>query len=847
MAIMMNTSVVAARLCGTTAGVDLSGLDVDEATADWIDVTVPGDVRAALVAAGRLADPDRDATDAESAWVDDLEWWYRFDLPAPSELRSDESVVLRFDGIDTFATVYVDGVVQATSTNMFRTVEVDVTAIVATPGRHVVAVRIEPPWARLHLDSARGFDDRRNGPRPHVRKAQFGYGWDFAPNQPSIGLWRPVTLRRRQAAWLESVRFQTLRLDGSDAVVAVDAFVGGSGGRVVVRLSDPTGREVLAADAPVVGGVARIAAIVVDAQLWWPHSHGTPTLHDLHVELVDDERVVDSHDSRVGIRTAVLDESPDPDAPGKRFFRFVVNGRPIFAKGANWVPSDIAVGCVDAARYRPLLEMACAANMNMVRIWGGGVYEHDAFYEICDELGVLVWQEFMFACYEPPDEDDDWLADIRAEATDQVRRLRSHPCIVLWCGNNEIEAIAMINDPTLARSPAARIFYEVLPQVVAAEDGVLGYVPTSPMLGNGSDQADRHNWDVWHALAARQGDVATGLDDETAWFVVGVPLGVDSVAGQTMARGMSADQYLTDMSPFPSEFGLRSMPARPTLERWIDAEHLDLHDAQITLRNRDNLGPTDKIELAASLVAGRIETLDDLIDLGQFTQAEGLKLGCEYFRRRWPHCGGELIWQLNDCWPAPTWSLIDHAGRGKGALAYAARFYAPVLASFVAEADGGASLWVTNDLDVEVHDVLTVRLHHLKGGDLWTRDVTFTAAPSSSAPVASWSAGEIDAGPDRALLVTCRDDQIPANRMFFVQPKDLVRGTPNVTTGFMRGEDGRVALTFTADAYALFVHALAEDPSVRFDDNYFDLAVGEKRTITSLGPVDLDGLSVKWL
>lgn len=850
------TTVVAtigsARLRAAEPEESFAGAAVDVATEDWIDVTVPGDVRAALVAAGRIEDPDRDPTDQLARWIDEKEWWYRFDLPAITDLGAGETVVLRFEGIDTFATVYVDGEVRAESTNMFRVVDVDVTDVVRTPGRHVVAVRLERPWARIGLAAADEIGNHRSKVgRQLMRKAQFGFGWDFGPNQPSIGLWRPVTVHRRREAHLDSVRFQTLRLDGSAAVVAVDAFVGGqpAGMTVLVSLTDPDGRVVIDAEAEVVDGVARHVAVVHDPALWWPHDHGTPALHDLKVVLRARDDTLDRHESRVGIRTIELDESPNPERLGTRFFRFVVNGRVIFAKGANWVPADMAVGCVTGEDYRRSLIPALEANMNMVRIWGGGVYEHDAFYDLCDELGILVWQEFMFACAQYPDNDPAWLDDIRAEAVDQVRRLRSHACLALWCGNNEVEAIVMIGDPTATLSPGRNIFNAVLPSVVAAEDGVLGYIPTSPMLGNDDDQADRHGWDVWHGISAFA--KLDTLDPEVvpAFLTVGQPVDPDSPGGRAKAESISADQYLTDLSPFPSEFGLRAMPSRPTLEAWIDEEHLVYDDVQITARNRDVLGPTNKIELSASLVAGPIGDLDDFIDLGQFTQAEGLKLGVDHFRRRWPHTAGTLIWQLNDCWPGPTWSLVDHAGRPKGALSYAARFYAPVHASFAAEPDGSVALWLVNDTTDTVEDTFTVRLHRFESGDEWTEAIDAVLPPQSSQRVASWSSDELEPGPDRALLVRSGSGRAPANRHFFVKPKDLDRPAAKVQWTATTRTDGRLAVTLTAESYTLFAHVLVDDPAVRFDDNHVDLEAGESRTLTSTEPTTTDPATVRvrWL
>lgn len=857
-----------ARLYGAEPGQGYAQPDLDDG--DWLEVAIPGDVRDALRAAGRIEDPRRDATDTATTWVDEQEWWYRFPLPAVGDLGPDEEVVLRLEGIDTFATVYIDGVARHESINMFRIVEIDVTDQLRGDGPHVAAVQIKRP-----ADLVAGLGDladRRTGSRVHLRKAQFGYGWDFAPNVPSIGLWRPVSLVRRSRTHIDSVRFQTIRLDGDSAVVSVDVFVtsaasaasgdnarpdgsktaesaGGPEARITLRA--PDGSEVLHTTAEVRDGVARAIGVVDRPELWWPAGQGAAALHTLDVELADDGRVTDTHHSTVGIRTIELDESPNPDELGRRFFRFIVNGRPLPIRGANWVPCEMAVGTITPARYESLLRTAVEANMNMVRIWGGGVYEQDAFYDLCDRLGLLVWQEFMFACAVYPDQDQEWLDNIRAEATDQVRRLRSHPCIALWCGNNEVEVIQSYMGAAKDRSSGANIFYDVLPEVVAQEDGVLGYVPSSPMMGDDTSQGDRHNWNVWHAVASIPAFLADPeLEPIRNAIATGGRLDPDSPAGRFCARAMSAHQYLDDPGPFPSEFGLNSYPAKETLAAWVDDPHLTLDDDQIALRIRDR-SIANKLELVVSIVGGPITDLDDLIDLSQLTQAEGMKLGLEHYRRRWPHCSGSLLWQLNDCWPGASWSLVDYSGRGKGALDYVRRAYQPVLASFMSDAGGGVSLWVSNDTDTVVRDTVRVRMSKTDGTELWSDEVSVEVGGHSSVPVAAWSADRVESGPDRVLRVasTSAAGPVPANRHLFVPPVELVRPSGKVETRCGRTTDGRLTVDLFADGYALFTHVIVSDPTVRFDDNHFDLEPGERRTLTSLRPTDAGeaDLTVSWL
>src|SRR3954451_9098527 len=355
-----------------------------------------------------------------------------------------ERLRLVFHGLDTFATLWLDGEPLGRHANMFRPA-----ALAVPPGEHEGAMRLDPPAAHAGPDLPGQWAPNDHA-RVWMRKAQFGFGWDWGPRLPTIGLWRPVELRRERRAAIAGVRVDTLDRAGLVRVcVDVDAFAGSP--EVTVRLGDVEA---------VCEGTAYLE--VPAPRLWWTHDLGDPSLYDLRVELED----ADSRDLRVGLRTIELDQSPDAAEPGTRFFRFVLNGVPVFARGANWIPADSFVGAIRPERYAHLVAEARAANMNMLRVWGGGLYEHDAFYAECDRLGVLVWQDFMFACGMYPEALE---AEVEAEARHQVARLRTHPSLALWCGNNENQWIHERANP--GEHVSGELFYaQTLPRVVGELD-----------------------------------------------------------------------------------------------------------------------------------------------------------------------------------------------------------------------------------------------------------------------------------------------------------------------------------------------------------------------------------------
>jgi len=469
--------------------------------------------------------------------------------------------------------------------------------------------------------------------------------------------------------------------------------------------------------------------------------------------------------------------------------------------------------------------------MNMVRVWGGGVYEHDAFYDLCDQLGLLVWQDFMFACAPYPEDDPAFVDSVAEEVRQQIERLRNHPSMALWCGNNENqmiydftrkpskEMIALLGDAYVADAKPAPLpgdlyYSDIMPAAVAALNPTTPYWPGSPFGGphaNSMRAGDVHDWTVWHGLQ---------------------PVPDDKPVGK-FSRGPEAiayTRYAEDMARFVSEYGLHASPAMETLKQAIPEAELYLHSPAMEHRIKDN--PKDKVNGILASVTGLPTTLDEYVDFTQIAQAEGLKFAIEHFRRRMPHCSGSLIWQYNDCWPCVSWSLMDYNGFAKAGYFYTRRAYAPVIASFKDLGDGQVELWITNEGRDTVADTVTVSRADLISGEATTEKVAVTVASNDSRAVwtlpKSWPA--LTAG--HALHVRSAKGAFADNRLFSGYVKDLDR-PHDVKLEMSVSQIGPYDLdvTLTAPAYALFAHLLVPHGWTRFSDNYFDLLAGESRTI----------------
>lgn len=606
-----------------------------------IPATVPGCVHTDLLAAGLIPDPFADRNETGLGWIGRTDWRYRtaFDRPAAAD-RADWSgqADLEFDGLDTVATVSLNGVQLGRTANMHRRYRWPVGQLLRSTGNQLT-VRFGSAYR--HAEAVRAALGDRPGayaePYNFIRKTACNFGWDWGPTLVTAGIWRPVRLRTWSTARLGTVR-PLVTVAGGDGRVIVHAEVERAGGEAAGRGTVPLVLTVAVGSARAevavpAGQDAAVAELTVPRPaLWWPRGHGEPARHRLTVELATAGGVqLDSWQRAIGFRTVELDTAAD--AHGSRF-TVLVNGRPVFVRGANWIPEDVFCARVGPDRYAARLADACAANLNFLRVWGGGNYESEQFYELADQLGLMVGQDFAFACAAYPEEEPLY-SEVAAEARDNVARLAGHPSLVLWTGNNECTwgwHDWGWRDQLAGRSWGAGYYLDLLPGIVAELDPTRPYWPASPYSGderihpNDPAHGSTHIWDVWNT------------DDYT--------------------------RYLDYRPRFVAEFGYQAPAAHATLRQALSDDPL-APDSPGMRQHQKAVGGDLKLErgLVAHLPPPR--DFDDWHYLTQVNQARAIRLGVEHFRGLRPLCMGTIVWQLNDCWPATSWSAVDSGGRRK--------------------------------------------------------------------------------------------------------------------------------------------------------------------------------------
>lgn len=630
---------------------------------------VPGCVHTDLLAAGVIPDPFLGRNETEIAWIGRRAWSYGTELAHDSGHERSELV---FEGLDTVAEVLLDGASLGSTRNMHRVHRFDVT------GRSgPLEVRFGSAYDEAERVRALTGDRPNVYPEPfqYVRKMACSFGWDWGPTVVTAGMWRPVRIEHWSTARLAEVR----------PLVTVDGAAGHVELRVRTARTDSGAGRPLTLRATVAGVVAEtsfegaetvLRLAVPEPELWWPRGYGSQPLYGLDVELLDEDGApLDTWSRRIGFRTVTVDRSPDAHGTG---FTFVVNGVRIFARGVNWIPDDVLPSRVTPERYRTRLTQAADANVDLVRIWGGGIYEDDAFYDACDELGLMVWQDFLFACAAYPEEQP-LRGEVEAEARDNVVRLMPHPSLVLWNGNNE--NLWGFRDwdweePLAGDSWGEGYYLGVLPRIVAELDPTRPYAAGSPWSGswdhhpNDPRHGTHHSWEVWN-------------------------------------RRDYAD-YRTEVPRFCSEFGWQAPPAISTLRRALPGEDL-APDSPGMLHHQkaeDGNGKLDRgIERHFGLPEG---DFDRWHYLAQVVQARAVAAGIEHWRSHWPVCAGTVVWQLNDCWPVSSWAAIDGDGHLKPLHHELRRVYADRLLSLV-PAEGGPVLALDNQSGTTWRTTVTLR------------------------------------------------------------------------------------------------------------------------------------------
>jgi beta-mannosidase len=797
--------------------------------ADWYPAQVPGSVHLDLLRNGLIGDPFYRENEKSEQWIGKTDWEYAADFEVPAALLARQNVELVFEGLDTYATVTLNGSEVLRADNMYRRWRVPVKALLREGRNHLLVAFRSPIREVLPRMEREGYalpavNDQGEGTSPYTRKAPYQYGWDWGPRLVTCGLWKPARLEAWDDARIADVFVRQQELGAARAQLSAEVELQGSAGAsgTLTLELDVDGRRVASRDVSLREGrfAETLAFEIHDPKLWWPNGLGDQPLYRVTTRLLRGGTALDERSHRVGLRT--LELRREQDRYGKSF-EFVVNGVPVFVKGANWIPADSFPTRVTRERYAELLRSARDAHMNMLRVWGGGLYESDDFYELADELGLLLWQDFHFSCSMYP-ADPPFLANVEVEVEQAVRRLRNHPSLALWCGNNEIEAAWQgwgwkERLPAWLWSDYQKLFAELIPKVLAKEDPTRSYWPSSPSANGeappGSpDTGDMHFWGVWHG-------------------------------------GLPFSDYEKQEPRFMSEYGFQSFPELATVESFATDADLSLESPVMLAHQRNNRGN----QLIREYMQREFPPPKDFpafLYLSQVLQAEGIKIGAEHLRRERPRTMGSLYWQLDDCWPVASWSSIDYYGRWKALQYYARRFYADVLVSTEVE-DGRLGFWVVSDLRQAAPATLVARLLGFSGQVLWEKRLELKLAPLASQRAFEIAEDELLKGHGRRsvfldLELLSDGRSLSENRRLFAPVKELALPHAAIKPA-VRREGGAFVVTLSSAAFAPDVHLSAPGEG-RFSDDYFDLVPGRSVTVryTPKSPLQLaafeQGLSV---
>lgn len=822
-----------------------------------LNAQVPGTVFEALINKKRIEDPFYGENEHEMVWVYQSDWIYELTFNVDPEMLVYKNLILRFYGLDTIADIKLNGNLIGSTENMFIRYNFDVKSSLKKNGNKLSVTFRSPTITAQNAIKKNGINLNTGYAAipgvPYLRKAQYSFGWDWGPKLPDLGIWKSVELIGFDDVKIESAYPRTTLEYGKnpknsnypDAISAIfvkranlciDIEIGSDieeltvlGYTLKVTLKDPNGK-IVKSESELKMKHHSVEFEIINPYLWWTHDLGDPCLYDLEIVVLN-EIIVDKFTLKIGLREIKL--VTENDKWGESFY-FQLNGIPIFAKGANWIPVDsfIPRGKKNGL-YSMNLNYAKEANMNMIRVWGGGIYEDNKFYDLCDELGLLVWQDFPFACSVYP-HSDTFLEKIREEATQNIIRLRWHPSLALWCGNNEIEVLwnRMLRNLRLIDENNARkwlnpkevslflrgyqdMFEKTLPDLIKKLDGNHSYWPSSPsngigkkkgaLISNSPDEGDSHFWTVWHGGAPFQ-------------------------------------EFRKFNSRFMSEFGFESFPSLKTIKAFCPSDQFDIYSKIMENHQKNSAGNKkimDYMEKRFSIP----QKFEYQIILSQITQAEAIEYGVEHWRRNRTenHCMGSLFWQFNDCWPVASWSSLDYFGRWKALHYFAKRFYQPLFAS-VKEDSNRIEFWATNDLNYSCQIELEWKIISSDGALQMKGIYSVSVSPCSSLKL-----GVVD------VSIINKDQSTQQNNVIFYTMKNLKNEEGEIFHGFrlfdspkffklknpdlnfeiqeIQGKLNHFSLEIKTKNIALYVFIDSDIFDLVASDNFFSMEPNETRII----------------
>lgn len=771
---------------------------------DFLKATVPGTVHTDLLQNKRIEDPFWGDNEKKIQWIEQEDWVYKSSFWVTKTEINTINQELIFEGLDTYASVKLNGISILTADNMFRQWKVNVKDVLRL-GKNDLEIVFFSAVKKGKEAAAKLPYVLPGDEKVFARKAQYQYGWDWGPRFVTAGIWKPITLKCWKNVSLENVAVQQ-KLSNEVAELDFQTEISSDQNQIIEIWINST-KKTFAIHKGIT--LLHVPYRINHPKLWWPNGLGDPTLYPFKIKIKQQNTLLEQKQLNLGLRTIELVQ--DKEAVGKSFY-FKVNGVPVYMKGANVIPFHSFLPKVTSEAYQKMVQVAKDSHMNMLRVWGGGVYGDDAFYDACDANGILVWQDFMFACAMYPG-DNNFVDNVKNEAEDQVKRLQNHPSLTLWCGNNENDEgwknwgwqkqyQYTPQDSTTIWKHYEKVFYDVLPNVlnrVSVNKTI--YWPSSPSIGWGHQesfaQGDSHYWGVW-------------------W-------GVEPV-----------EKYKEKVGRFMSEYGLQGMPALETFKTFAKTDALNLNSGAVKNHQKHPNG-TAYIQTYIERDFRVPTTFEKYIYVSQLQQALGIKTAIEAHRRAKPYNMGTLYWQLNDCWPVTSWSSIDFYGRKKALQYQVKESYAPVLLS-VNQTETTWELFGCNDELKTYKGNFSLQLVSFKGEILWQKNLESKIPQNTSTKLYSQALSDFANFNLKEAYLSVKflsGTHIAFERThYFVKPKDLIlEDTPlkfNIT--------GENQLELLAPILKKNVYLYGED--CEFEDNFFDLYPNTTRKVYFKGNVE---------
>lgn len=759
----------------------------------WINAEVPGTVHTDLLKNNLIDEPFYSNNEIKLGWIAESDWIYKTVFDSPFESGDSFPIKLVFEGLDTVSKIYLNGTCLGVSENMFLKYEFDVSNCLKEMKNELEIFFESPVNYSIEEENKLGkLPVALESHRVYIRKAQYSFGWDWGPSFPTMGIWRSVYLVKESKAVIKDIRFNTLKLHDNSAVVEIIFNVKKNTEEIItakVNLSfegSCFGKQIKISKED-----NRVQLEIEKPSLWMPNGYGNPTLYNLEIQLEDSSQiVVDSISKKIGIRKIEL----QLEEKGENTFRLIINSKKIFAKGANWIPGDAFLPRVKREKYKVLLEYAKEANMNLIRVWGGGIYEDDNFYELCDELGLLVWQDFMFACGAYP-EHDDFIQNIKKEFSYNIKRLQHHTSIAIWCGNNENEWMWHQQQKTSYKlMPGYKIYHEIIPGLLKELDPLRPYLPSSPFGfdedPNSQTSGNRHQWDVW-------------------------------------SRWIDYNEVVTDKSLFITEFGFQGPANKSTFEKFIPKKERKIHGEIFEFHNKQIEGP-ERVSRFLCAHLPMSTKWDEYIYLAQLNQGLALKTCLEHWRFNQPETNGSIIWQINDTWPVTSWSLIDSELKPKSAYHFVKNSFSPIALKFSLY-DDRIELIALNQNDKDAKCILQIKQFSSHNGKILLKEKSSVTLEKESINCIRVMGKEyVSTDILIATLYDTEGNQIHRNFLQFKEWKHLKLPKTKIKINILK-KDKEQTVIISADKPAFFVDVISS--SADYSERGMILLPGEKHKV----------------